>query len=145
MIKTEGAYKKAIQRLDEDIEIIKEQTAHYEALGLSNEQVDKALQPTIAFHEQLKEEIAYYERIRKGDFEPIMNFTNLGKSLIAYRIYLGISQKELAKRLEVTEAQISRDERNEYYGATLERIQSVMRALGMQAKTEIQKINTKMA
>lgn len=107
-------------------------------MGLTEEQVEKALQPSITFHEQLKEEVVYYERIRRGEFEPIINLHNLGKSLIAYRIYVGLSQQELADRLGVSASQVSRDERNEYYGATLERVQEVMEAMRMVAKMEIQ-------
>ena len=62
----------------------------------------------------------------------------MGKTLIAYRIYLGLSQQELADRLGVSASQVSRDERNEYYGATLERLQEVMEAMRMISKTEIQ-------
>ncbi|WP_349775629.1 helix-turn-helix transcriptional regulator [Halalkalibacter oceani] len=51
-----------------------------------------------------------------------MNLHQLGKTLIAYRIYLGMSQQDLAERLGVSPSQVSRDERNEYYGARLERL-----------------------
>jgi transcriptional regulator with XRE-family HTH domain len=37
------------------------------------------------------------------------------------RIAQGISQRERARRLDVHETQVSRDERNEYFGITLER------------------------
>ena len=138
MIKTESAYKKALEKLQEDKRFIQDQKKVLEEMGLTKEQVEKALQPSITFHEQLKEEVIYYERIRRGEFEPIINLHNLGKSLIAFRIYLGLSQQELADRLGVSASQVSRDERNEYYGATLERIQEVMEAMRMIAKTEIQ-------
>ena len=38
--------------------------------------------------------------------------------LIALWIAKGLTQRELAERLEVSEMQVSRDERNEYYGVT---------------------------
>lgn len=138
MIKTESAYKKTLEKLEEDKRFIQSQKRALEEMGLTYEQINKALQPSITFHEQLKEEVIYYERIRRGEFEPIINLHNLGKSLIAYRIYLGLSQQELAERLNVSASQISRDERNEYYGATMERIQEVMKAMHMVAKTEIE-------
>jgi len=138
MIKTETAYKKSLEKLQEDKLFIRDQKKVLEDMGLTGEQVEKALQPSITFHEQLKEEVVYYERIRRGEFEPIINLHNLGKSLIAYRIYVGLSQQELADRLGVSASQVSRDERNEYYGATLERIQEVMEAMRMVAKMEIQ-------
>ncbi|MEK4406523.1 helix-turn-helix transcriptional regulator [Sporosarcina sp. FSL K6-6792] len=138
MIKTETAYKKSLEKLQEDKLFIRDQKKVLEDMGLTGEQVEKALQPSITFHEQLKEEVVYYERIRRGEFEPIINLHNLGKSLIAYRIYVGLSQQELADRLGVSASQVSRDERNEYYGATLERVQEVMEAMRMVAKMEIQ-------
>lgn len=145
MIKTESAYKKALEKLEEDKVFIAKQKKELEKMGLTNEQIERALQPSITFHEQLKEEVVYYERIRRGEFELIINLHNLGKTLIAYRIFLGMSQQELAKRLGVSESQVSRDERNEYYGATIDRIQQVMEAMGMITKTEIQSEDLLMA
>ncbi|KGR92506.1 hypothetical protein CD30_01480 [Ureibacillus massiliensis 4400831 = CIP 108448 = CCUG 49529] len=138
MIKTENAYKKALEKLQKDKDFIKLQRRELEKLGLTTEQIEKALEPAVSFHEQLKEEVVYYERIKRGEFETIINLHNLGKTIIAYRIYLGLSQQELADRLGVAAAQVSRDERNEYYGATIERIQQVMEAMNMLSKTEIQ-------
>ncbi|MFD0958084.1 helix-turn-helix domain-containing protein [Paenibacillus chungangensis] len=47
-----------------------------------------------------------------------------------------MTQSELARKLEVSEAQVSRDERNEYYGATAEKIEAVMSAMGMRASND---------
>ncbi|WP_018921997.1 helix-turn-helix domain-containing protein [Salsuginibacillus kocurii] len=138
MIKTEAAYQKALKRLREDKDMIEKQKQTLEEMKLTSEQVERALAPSISFHEQLKEEVVYYERIKRGEFDPIINLHELGKMLIAYRIYIGLTQQELANRLDVSAAQVSRDERNEYYGATLERLQQVMEALQMTSKTEIQ-------
>ncbi|MFT8321956.1 MAG: helix-turn-helix domain-containing protein [Bacillus sp. (in: firmicutes)] len=138
MIKTEAAYQKALDKLQEDKLFISDPKKILVEMGLSIEQVEKALQPSITFHEQLKEEVIYYERIKRGEFDTIINLHQLGKTLIAYRIYLGLSQQDLADLLGVSPSQVSRDERNEYYGATLERIQQVMDAMEMISKTEVQ-------
>ncbi len=58
--------------------------------------------------------------------------------LIAVRIAQGISQRELARRLEVHESQISRDERNEYFGITLERAIKVLDALNVRLHTKVE-------
>lgn len=137
MIKTESAYEKALERLVKDKEYIQQQREALEKIGLTLEQINHALQPSVTFYEQLKEEVIYYEKIRSGDFEPMINLNNIGKSLIAYRIYLGLSQQKLAERLNVSASQISRDERNEYYGATIERIREVMESMHMVARTQI--------
>ena len=41
-----------------------------------------------------------------------------------------MSQREIAQRLGAGEAQVSRDERNEYHGTTIERAQRVLEAMG---------------
>jgi DNA-binding XRE family transcriptional regulator len=137
MIKTDISYQKAAEKLKEDLVFIEKQKKELFQLGLTEVQVSKAIEPMISFHEQLKEEVEYYEHIKRGDFEPIFNLNTIGKTLIAVRIYLGISQNDLAEKLNVSAAQVSRDERNEYYGATIEKIQKVMDVLGIVSKTEI--------
>lgn len=138
MIKTESAYKKALLKLREDQVFIQNEKERFKELGLTDEQVKIAIEPQISFHEQLKEEVEYYEKIKRGEFEPIINFTNIGKTLIAYRIYIGMSQLELANLMGVPNSQVSRDEKNEYYGATKERLQEVMEAMGMKTITTIE-------
>lgn len=135
MIKTEAAYRKAVEKLQEDLEIIEKEMERFRSLGLTDEEVRIAIEPQITFHEQMKEEVDYYEKIKRGDFGQCVNLNNIGRLLVAYRIYLGISQQELADRLDVSESQVSRDERHEYYGATKERIQDVMEAMEMTTVT----------
>jgi transcriptional regulator with XRE-family HTH domain len=57
--------------------------------------------------------------------------------LIAVRIAQGVTQRELAKRLGVHESQVSRDERNEYFGITLERAARVLDALGARLHSRV--------
>lgn len=137
MIKTEQAYKQAIEQLQKDRLFIESQRKLFEEMGLSPGQITKALEPSVSFHEQLKEEVEYYERIKRGEFDLIYNFEMIGKTLIAYRIYLNMTQNELAEKLGVSPAQVSRDERNEYYGATIEKIKKVMAAMGMITETTV--------
>jgi len=138
VIKNESAYQKAIEKLKEDKEFIAKERQRFEDMGLNQEQIDMAVQPLISFHEQLKAEVEYYERIKRGSFNPIYKFTDIGRNLIAYRIYIGMSQADLAARLGVSEAQVSRDERNEYYGATTDKIERVMAAMGMKTTINIE-------
>jgi DNA-directed RNA polymerase specialized sigma subunit len=137
MIKTESAYRQAVEKLKQDREFIKEQTKKFQDMGLEESHINLAIQPYTSFHEQLKEEVEYYEHIKRGEFEPVINLKTIGKTLIAYRIYLGLSQQELAEKLNVSPSQVSRDERNEYFGATIERIQCVMEAMDMTSITKI--------
>ena len=91
--------------------------------------IKRALDPMRSFHLQLQEEIESYERLKRGEFDEIQNFEGLGRLLVALRISQGVSQRELAERLEVHESQVSRDERNEYRGVTLERANRILEAL----------------
>lgn len=138
MIKNESAYQKAVEKLKQDQEFISSEKNRFEEMGLNSEQIKMAIQPLISFHEQLKAEVEYYERIKRGSFNPVYKFTDIGKTLIAYRIYLGMTQAELAKKLGVSESQVSRDERHEYYGATTEKIEDVMDAMGMRYTINIE-------
>ena len=58
--------------------------------------------------------------------------------LISARIAQGMSQRELARRLEVHESQVSRDERNEYFGITLERAVKILDALNVRLHTKVE-------
>ena len=55
--------------------------------------------------------------------------------LIAVRIYLGLTQAELAERLGVDPSVVCRDERNEYHGVTLERAAKILNAMRMELRT----------
>jgi transcriptional regulator with XRE-family HTH domain len=50
-----------------------------------------------------------------------------------------VSQRELAARLGVHESQVSRDERHEYAGITLERAEKILEVLDVQLKTVVRK------
>ena len=81
---------------------------------------------------QLAEEVESYERLQRGDVGELTNLHGLGRMLVALRIALGFTQRELAERLGVHESQVSRDERNEYHGITVERVSRILDALGVQ-------------
>ena len=66
------------------------------------------------------------------------NLRGLGHLLIAVRIAQGVSQRELARRLDVHESQVSRDERNEYFGITLERAIKILDALNVRLRTKVE-------
>jgi ribosome-binding protein aMBF1 (putative translation factor) len=98
------------------------------------------MDPMMSFHQQLKEEVESYERLRRGEFEELRNFEGVGQLLVALRISEGISQRELAERLGVHESQVSRDERNEYHGVTVERAQRIFDALGVEVRSTVKKV-----
>jgi ribosome-binding protein aMBF1 (putative translation factor) len=48
-----------------------------------------------------------------------------------------MSQREFAAKLEVHESQVSRDERNEYHGITVERAIKILDTLGVKLQTSV--------
>lgn len=138
MIRTNTEYMEAQKRLVTDLKVMDAQRHRMKELGLSDENIKEAMEPAVSFHQQLQEEVEWYERVKNGDFQPIKYIDEIGLLLIGLRIFLGLSQKELAGRLGVSEAQVSRDEKNEYHGITIERAQKIFEALktGIEIRVE---------
>jgi ribosome-binding protein aMBF1 (putative translation factor) len=119
MIRNEAEYQEASKRLGDELK----------RLGEHRARLKEDL--------QLKEEVEAYERLKRGEFEELDNLRGVGHLLIASRIAQGISQRELARRLGVHETQVSRDERNEYFGITLERAAKILDALNVRLRTQV--------
>ena len=79
-----------------------------------------------------------YERLRRGQFAEFENLLCLGQTLIGLRIARGMTQRELARRLEVDETAVSRDERNEFHGITVDRARKVLEAVGVRLVTRVE-------
>jgi DNA-directed RNA polymerase specialized sigma subunit len=131
LIRTDAEYQKSLRALEAQRKSIEEKKQHFEQIGLTPEQVEKALEPLWAYYHQIEDEVKYYEKVKKGEFPRKTSLDQLGRMLISYRIYKGITQTELAERLGVSNAQVSRDERNEYHGASIEKLKKVADALGV--------------
>jgi ribosome-binding protein aMBF1 (putative translation factor) len=138
MIRNEAEYKEAVARLGEERNRMIEHRRRLKETGLSDEEIKRAVDPIESFHLQLKEEVESYERLKRGEFEELDNFRGFGHLLIALRIAKGISQRELARRLDVHESQVSRDERNEYFGITVERAMKIIEALNVRLRTKVE-------
>lgn len=136
MIRTEKEYHDAQDRLQRDRAAMELQRKELKKLGLSPSEVGHAMEPSISFHEQLQEEVDGYERILRGDATVIENLSDIGRVLIGLRIARHMSQRELAERLDLSESQVSRDERNDYHGITIERAQRIIVALGGRIRLE---------
>ncbi len=137
MIRNEREYQDAVQRLQEERTRLAAYAEELRGSGLVREAVDRAMNPLRSFHLQLAEEVEYYERLKRGDPGTLLNLHGLGRFLIGLRIAAGLTQRELATRLEVDESQVSRDERNEYHGASIERAVRVLDAMGVQLVSEV--------
>ncbi len=138
MIRNESEYQQAVARLTAEQKRLADHRARLKTAGLKAEEIKRVIDPMKSFHLQLKEEVESYERLKRGEFEELANLRGLGHLLIALRIAQGISQRELAKRLEVHESQVSRDERNEYFGITLERAMKIVDALKVHLRTKVE-------
>lgn len=137
MIKTEAEYQECLKRLEEDRKVIQAQRDKLEELKLSREQIELAMEPVLSFNAQLKEEVEWYERVKRRDFGVFNQLTEIGPLLVALRIANGISQAELARRLSVDVSQVSRDERNEYHGISIDRAERVVAALGEELQISV--------
>ena len=137
MIRNETEYQEAVKRVEAEQARFEQYAADWKAKGYKAEEVAKLLEPLKSFHMQLVEEIEYYQRLKQGRFDAFENLRGLGQLLIGLRIHFGLTQKELAKRLDVNETAVSRDERNEYHGITVERAARVLEALGARIETRV--------
>ena len=129
MIRNEAEYQEALARMRRDRAVAERQRAALAEKHLSADEIAAVMEPLHAFHAQLAQEVAWYENVRRRNFEVINRLTSIGRLLIALRIANGLPQKELARRLGVSEAVVSRDERNEYHGVSIERAQRILDAL----------------
>ena len=137
MIRNDNEYREAVTRLSEEQGRIETQKVELEKMGLSPADVKRAIDPIRSFHLQLQEEVESYQRLKRGEFDEIRNLQGLGQLLISARIARGLTQRQLAEKLGVNESQVSRDERNEYHGVTLDRAARILESLGVELRTTV--------
>ena len=138
MIRNDSEHRKAVERIKAERERIDEMGAQLIKDGLSNDEVKRAIDPVQSFHLQLVEEVEAYERLKRGEFGELENFSGLGQLLTAFRIYRGLSQRALAEKLGIHESQVSRDERNEYHGITVGRAEKILQVLGVKVSSRVE-------
>ena len=138
MIRNDREYRQAVERIRQEKERLAEQQVELEGLDLDAEQIKRALDPMRSFHEQLEEEAHSYERLKRGQFDEMLNLGGIGRLLVSLRIAQGLTQRQLAEKLAVHETQVSRDERNEYHGITVERARRVFEALGVEVRSRVE-------
>lgn len=138
MIRNETEYQQAVARIDAERKRLAAHMAEWKKQGFTASQVAKLREPLESFHMQFVEEVQSYERLKRGQFSEFENLHGLGQTLIGLRISRGMTQRELAERLDVHESMVSRDERNEYHGITVERAARVLDALGVRLVTRVE-------
>jgi len=130
MIHTQRDYETTKRRVAENRQHVDRQRLAFEQEGLSADRIERLLEPILAFHEQMEAEVEAYERALAGQVDPAYTLADVGRLLIQYRIAHRLTQTQLARLLEVDASIVSRDENNEYRGATLDRAQRILDALG---------------
>lgn len=138
MLRNENEYKEAVSRLIAEEKRIAAQAEELKALGLTQEQIKWVIDPLASFHLQLAEEVESYERLKRREISEIKNLRGLGHALICLRVACGLTQRQLAIKMGVSETQVSRDERNEYHGVTLERAAKILDAMGVWLKIGVE-------
>lgn len=138
MIRNETEYQQAVARVDAEKKRFTEHIEAWKKQGFTADQIAKLREPLESFHMQLVEEVQSYERLKRGQFREFENLAGLGQVLIGLRIARSMTQRELARRLDVDETMVSRDERNEYHGITVDRARRVLEALGVKLVTRVE-------
>ena len=132
MIKNEMQYRITKARAEKFRQAIAEVTANPDrslSARLRRAEVD-ALKSQL---EGLETEIKQYQSLRSGRRRTLAleQIEDLAKTLIQARIAAGLSQEGLAKKLGIKAQQIQRYEATDYRSASLERVNEVVRVLGV--------------
>jgi transcriptional regulator with XRE-family HTH domain len=87
----------------------------------------------------LRRAVDEYEELRSGRHSvlEVDSFEGFADALVRARISLGLSQKELAERLDLKEQQVQKYEATGYSGASLARMTEVVNALGLKVRKEV--------
>lgn len=97
--------------------------------------IKQAIREGLQSHlDDLREELAAYEALRAGQVGvvSVASLDELPQALIQARIAAGLTQKQLAERLNLKEQQVQQYEATQYTGASFRRVQEVAAALEIQ-------------
>jgi len=88
----------------------------------------------------LRRDLDEYSALRSGKRKTMAlgSFEDLPKTLIQARIAAGLTQEELASRLGLKPQQIQRYEATDYHSASMERMNEILRALGVRLRHPVE-------
>jgi len=129
MIRTDAEYRQSLELLRKYQEHVAKERERLQARGEGGDRLRRGLEPLQSFAIEIQDEIAEYERLKAGHLDARVPLRGLPWLLTALRIQRGITQAALAARLGVHVTQVSRDERGNYQGITLDRAIRVLEAL----------------
>lgn len=120
----------AQKKLREQIlELIASQSKQLAIEGKRDDQIARRLEPLRLRLTEIDDTIELYTRLKQGD-TTVLKGMDFGVRLIGLRIAAGLTQRELARLLSTTAAQVARDEINEYRTISRLRLERVAHALG---------------
>ena len=131
MIKNDRQYeysKKKLHELEEDLRAIRKEYI------LDKNKVALLSQGYIEHIIQFKNEIKEYEEMKKAPLPEVLQIHNLNeinRSIVRLRIARKITQEELAQKMSCKQSDISRLERDDYYGYTIGQLDKTMASLGV--------------
>ena len=73
MIRNETEYQEVSSRLEEERKRLAEHRSRLKEAGLSKTEIKRVIDPMESFRLQLQEELASYERLKRGEFEELDN------------------------------------------------------------------------
>jgi DNA-binding XRE family transcriptional regulator len=138
MIRNEREERETRERLDDFRAQLVETRRALTERAAGAEATELAAQPLQVLIAELEYDLSFYARLRQQGVSAVPNYPpdESGKELIALRIARGWTQRKLAEALGVSEAQVSRDERNDYQGISQERRARILDALGVEERRE---------
>lgn len=83
--------------------------------------------------EDLSAEVEEYESLTSDGLRVLeLTTSDLQKAIVSFRIASGLTQKDIADKLEIQEQQIQRYEQNDYLTASFERIIQILQTLDVE-------------
>lgn len=71
MIRSEAEYQQTLRLIAEQKRHLDEQQKCLASMNLTRQEVKRAMDPLLSFHEQLKDEVESYERLKRGELDEI--------------------------------------------------------------------------
>lgn len=137
MIRTESGYRDAKEELEELRKRIEGRRAQLKEQGASEEEIEEKLSEMVSRENDLQKEVTTFERREKGDLWPLENLEDIHRWLIGGRIAKRWSLSDLARELDTSVQQVSRDEKKEYSGVSVSRAQRILDKLGIEFQAEV--------
>jgi ribosome-binding protein aMBF1 (putative translation factor) len=93
-------------------------------------------------YQELQEDLAAYEALKSGKAQSfvVYSLAELPSVLIKARVARGLTHKELAEKLGVSEKQVQRDEANDYRTAGLNRLITLAEVLDVRLEVKAELI-----